>query len=323
MDPAALGRLDVCDSLYLSPRLEDALLACAARLTREHERGRRVLFVTLFERSAPLGSEGRRVLDVLRASDIGLDLPGARQRSGDYASFRALAFGHRPDDQAAVVKAVHALARIGDVARPREVYAPLGVGGHVDHRLTHDAALAAFESRDDRNVFLYEERPEAVVSGAVRIRLGLIGARLPPAASDSVAATGLLRFLRRFHLPHAWRGDLVSLLERLRAARLAARAWRESRRWRSHKGLGPRIQPVIHVPAPGAHESILELRAAACEVAGRREPGEPLRGMAAAYCRLLGGPLAERYWLLLPRRDADGHVAPPLAEAREGPLVSL
>ena len=70
---------------------------------------------------------------------------------------------------------------------------------------------------------LYEERPEAFVRGAVRVRLGQLGARLPPAAAQAADRAHLAPFLWRFHLAPSLRGDLRGWPELLRSTGLAAR----------------------------------------------------------------------------------------------------
>jgi LmbE family N-acetylglucosaminyl deacetylase len=290
------SRLPGCHSLYLSPHPDDVLLACPGRLAHDVSRGQPVLILTLFgdpashPRSAPLRGLG--------VSQVGLGLKAAGERSAAYGSYRAVTFAPR---QAADEDVLHEIAAFfTDVAhrlRPRQVYAPLGVGGHLDHCLIHDAARAAFTGGAGRDVFLYEERPEALVRGAVRLRLGQIGAQLPPAASPADAA-GLLHFLRRFHLGPAFRGDLRGLRERLDALRPALDLWRAGRGWQPQRSRGPRVQPVVFPAAEDAGALLAELRAS--------WPG-PLRSLAAAYAdRRGGGPDSERYWLLLPPRESDG-----------------
>ena len=111
-------------------------------------------------------------------------------------------------------------------------------------------------------MFLYEERPEAFVRGAVRVRLGQVGARLPPAAAHAADRARLAPFLWRFHLAPALRGDLKGWPERLRSTGLAARQWRQGRAWHPQKGFGPRLQPVVHPTEPALFEGVRALQAA-------------------------------------------------------------
>ena len=166
-------------------------------------------------------SATRRPARITALADIGvrevaLGLPAAAARHPSYAAFEALAGDRRPEDDQWADAAAEALADARHRTRARQVYVPLGVGAHIDHRLAHDAALRAFDSGDGRNVFLYEERPEAFVRGAVRIRLGQVGARLPPGAAEAADDTGLAAFLLRFHVPPSLRGDLKGWAARAR-----------------------------------------------------------------------------------------------------------
>jgi LmbE family N-acetylglucosaminyl deacetylase len=237
-------------------------------------------------------------------------MPEAGARNRYYGSFRTMSYGRHPDDDLSAVRAIRILTEVADRTRPREVYVPLAVGGHIDHRLAHEAALTAFERREGRNVFLYEDRPESVIPGAIRIRLGQIGARLPPAAG-SVEGARLMRYLLRFHLAPSYRGDLRGWAERARSTRLAARSWLETRRWHPQRGLGLRIQPVVHRPEGPDLDCARELRESFVQERGTRAgaAAHRLRGLGSAYAQRLGGDHAERYWLLLPPRDPEGRVA--------------
>jgi hypothetical protein len=184
------------------------------------------------------------------------------------------------------------------------VYMPLGVGSHIDHRLAHEASLRGFQGGEGRNVFLYEERPEAFVRGAVRLRLGQVGARLPPAASHAADRARLAPFLWRFSLAPALRGDLKGWPDRLRSTGLAARQWRQGKAWHPQKGFGPRLQPVVQPTEPGLIDSARQLQSALAPTSGA---GKRVARLSAAYARRLGGgEHAERFWLLLPPREEGG-----------------
>jgi hypothetical protein len=211
-------------------------------------------------------------------------------------------------DDDLLARAVELLAEVGHHTRAREIYAPLGVGQHIDHRLAHEASRGAFPRSDGRNVFLYEERPEALAPGAVRVRLSQIGARLPPGAVEAADRAGLARFLVRFHVAPTFRGEMSGWGDRLRSAALAASQWRESRAWHPLKGFGPRLQPVVH----SAEQAAGEIR----ELTGPLPA--PLEKLGRAYSTALGrGDHAERYWLSLPPREADGLESLPAVVGEE------
>lgn len=302
-DPPGRPAIEACDSLYLSPHRDDVALSCAARLLAERGRGERILMVTLFGPSGAdvTEADGRATASAVRLRDLGvqrchLGLPEARSRNPRYRSLGALATGWDAADQKCLAHAVRFLSDLGPRSKARQVYIPLAVGGHVDHRLSCEAGRAVFQGGHGRNVFLYEERPEALVAGAVRMRLGQLGARLPPAAANAAAGTSLARFLLRFHVGPAFRGDLAGLGDRLRATGMAARQWRWGRVWRPLKALGPRLQPVVDQAPADALSAIRKLAAA----------GARLDTLATRYAKQLGTRgHAERYWLLLPSREGD------------------
>jgi LmbE family N-acetylglucosaminyl deacetylase len=307
---AALDHLPPCDSLYVSPHADDVALSCAGRLVHEKAEGLKILVVILFGPgldgpfgSAPHAQEGvARALVRLGVEHFAAQLPQARRRSLVYKTYAGLVEARDPGDDAWAAQAAELLAEVGHRTRARQVYAPLAVGSHIDHRLAHDAACAAF-SGEGRNVFLYEERPEALVRGAVRMRLGQIGARLPPAA-DVAEPASALRYLLRFHVG-GFRGDIRGWQERLRSAAPAWRQWRAGRAWNPQRSLGPRLQPVVYTSEGPAREALSELRAAA---------PRSLDALARRYGKRLGaGEYAERYWLLLPARQTDGQEALPPA----------
>jgi len=314
MGPSEVARLEPCDSVYVSPHADDVFLSCPARLLQEQARGAKILIVTLFDEGgrSPQGASaaGRAsFLDRPGVQHLDVGMPAAPTRDHAYRTFRGLTEGRQAVDEGCLSQAVELLADVGHRTRAREVYLPLGVGQHIDHRLAHEASRSAFPPRGGgRNVFLYEERPEAFVPGAVRVRLSQVGARLPPGAVAAADRAGLARLLVRFHVAPTFRGDLKGWGDRLRSAGLAARQWRESRAWHPLKGLGPRLQPVVDAaaePAPEVRE-LIGPRSAALEKLGR------------AYSVAVGGQAyAERYWLLLPAREADGLESLPAVVGEE------
>ena len=281
-----------CDSLYVSPHADDVALSCPARLLADAGRGRRVVVVAIFGEAGNASGPW---------TQVSLGLPEASQRTPGYATFQQLTEARHPDDDPWLARAVEALSNLAHQTRASQVYVPLGVGSHIDHRLAHEAALRSFQSGDGRDVFLYEERPEAFVRGAVRVRLGEMGARLPPAAAQAAEAPSLLPFLLRFHTAPTLRGDMRGWSERLRSTRLAARKWRAGRAWHPQRGFGPRVQPIVHPADATAAGEAVRL----AELMGSRAARSPerLARLAASYGRRLGaGGYAERYWLLLPAR---------------------
>lgn len=293
---AEIARLGTCDAVFVSAHEGEAAVSCAARMDAERQRGRRTLVVTLFR-----GPEEEAEPD-----GLSIGLADAPHRSADYVPLAEAVFGRSAAEDDSLLVATHLLEEIFQRTQPRQIYLPLAVGGHVDHRIAHEAGLRAVPPQPACDVRFYEERPEALVPGAVRMRLGEMGARLPPGAVRVAREGGLARFLLRYNaIPYRrekWRG----VRERMALTRLAARAWLEARAWQPQKAFGVRVQPVVHEAA-----SLDAVRESARRFDERRGPRSRalLRFMAlsASYARRLGGrDWVERYWLLLPGREEPG-----------------
>lgn len=298
-----LSEVEGYDAVFVSPHVGDAPLACAARLLGAGG-GRRLLVVVCGEPAEAVPGTGwPAALERFKVDLLALRVPPAEERDARYASLRGLAQGRGPGDDAAASELAQRLDELRRLARARDVYLPLGVGGHADHRLALEAGLRVFTPGEGRNVFLYEERPAGLLPGLVRLRLAQLGAWLPPgtAALDS---PGLARLL-----VHAQRDAPLGCAacppkERLRLLPMLARQWRETRAWRPQRALGLRLQPVVAAGDDGAHAAAGE---ALLEWARQRpagaSPAERVERLAATYARRLGGSgHVERYWLLLPER---------------------
>jgi hypothetical protein len=288
------------DCLYVSARDDEALVSCAARMSSERQRGLSVLVVSLFQAQGFKGSASALALDLgVSSTSLGLVPDAARPGGGGASSFR-LEIG--PGDDAVLAQATQILDDLRPRVRARHVYLPLGVGGRLDHRIAYQAGLAGLAVDPGRNVFLYEDRPEAFVPGAVRVRLGLLGARLPAGAVRSADPGGLLSHLARAHQPRALRGEALGPAERLALLRRAARERRDSKAWNAQRAFGPRLQPVVHSADPAGAAFARKAWEAVVTRAGAQSR---VHAQAAAYSRLLGpGEHSERYWLLLPQLES-------------------
>jgi len=291
-DPSALGP---CDCLYLAARTRDIASSCGSRINAERGRGLRVLLVGVFD-----GAEDETALDAL-LSGLGVDgffpkQPAAPRRHPAHVSFLSRSSGRRPEDESCLRSLAISFEHLSRRVRAENVYLPLGVGGDVDRRLVHEAALEVFQSGAGRNVFLFEERPQALVTGAVRIRLSQVGARLPPGVAETLPRGTRLKYVLKTQ-----RGGKAGPrgLERVRWAWTSAGIWGGASAWRPEKAFGLRLQPLLQEAVPGAGDW---LRA----IASSREV-ERLRRWGAQYGEELGRTdLVQRYWLLLPPREPAG-----------------
>ena len=184
---------DAWDAVCLSPHLDDAALSCGGQIAARTRSGERVLVLTLFTADEPppphselidrlhalFDLEGgvvahRRREDEEACRRLGAavrhaDLPEAgyrRDADGNYL-YRALPdlFGAPASPDHAFVEALRDV--VEPLPRGAEILVPLGVGGHVDHRLTRAAAELT-----DRDLVYYEEMPYVEKWLALRRTLG-------------------------------------------------------------------------------------------------------------------------------------------------------
>lgn len=210
------------DAIYLSPHLDDAVLSCGAQIHRRTAAGEAVLVVTIGAGDEPPGEPSDLARTLHRAWR--LDRPGsegeggegvvARRRREDlaacdrlgadalhwdlleciyrrervtgqplYGRFEDLFGTIGPSDRPTILAVAE---RMAELPEHRELLVPLGVGGHVDHRI----ARAAAEQRFGSDLLYYEEYPYSRRPKAVRRVVGGVGWRSEPvpASEEAVAA---------------------------------------------------------------------------------------------------------------------------------------
>jgi len=214
--------------IYLSPHLDDAALSCGGAIAAQVGAGARPLVVTLCTAAPP--PEGpfsalaqqfhadwnltpdqavaaRLVEERLAMERLGCDYHWAGMLDAIYryptaydrrdALFNAPA----PDDPLfeTLANFVGALReRFPDAA----FYAPLGVGSHVDHLVTHGAIRATLGPA----ARFYEDLPYAVVPSAIDQRLGQL-AGMVSATTIPIDAT----LAQKLHAIHAYVSQLKEL----------------------------------------------------------------------------------------------------------------
>jgi hypothetical protein len=227
-----------------------------------------------------------------------------------------------PEDEDVALEAARLLTEVGPRIGAVHVYAPLGLGASVDHLLAYEAGVRAFATGAGRNLFLYEERPEAFVPGAVRTRLALMGARLPPGAARAAQRSGLLRHLWRATEPSRLRGDTEAMGSKLRTLAAARRRLRQARPWNPLRAFGPRLQPVLQMgdDSTQARAEGIALALLPKDAKGRPRAAQRFNARAHALSKALGGVYhAERLWLFLPSGDGLPEVQHPWRWSRSSP----
>jgi LmbE family N-acetylglucosaminyl deacetylase len=219
--------------IYLSPHMDDAVLSCGGAIHQRTTAGEPVKVITLFAHDVCQGTtlsafaleqhaywgnvprpmalrraEDKAALTLLGADALHLAYHDAVYRVGSseewlYPDLQRLFGGVNEADPLGLDGAREIADRLVSLIGPRDsqvVFAPLGVGKHVDHVITHLAARR-LESLGYRLAY-YEDYPYAERSGAVESALDAAGAkdwstrtiRLEPA--DVAAKVSALSFYR-------------------------------------------------------------------------------------------------------------------------------
>ncbi len=182
--------------VYLSPHLDDAALSCGGMIHQQTQSGERVLVVTICAGDAPPGplsafaqslherwqtpanavalrrAEDLAALKILGAEAVHLNVPDCIYRGKAdehwYASESAIFGEAHPAEAELIGRLAEQLRELG----PGRVYAPCGLGHHVDHQLTRRAAERAGTVYTYYEDYPYAER-ESVADGfhAETIRL--------------------------------------------------------------------------------------------------------------------------------------------------------
>lgn len=171
------------NAVYLSPHLDDAVFSAGGLMARQVQEEQSVTVLTVFAGDPPPGELSEFAQELHQRWDLG-DEPVAARREEDLeacslvgagvlhieipeAVYRLNAAGESlypneeavfgpvdPDDQALVEQ----LTDVFDEVSPTgaQIYCPLAIGGHVDHRLVRLAA-----DRLDRPVWYYQDMPYA------------------------------------------------------------------------------------------------------------------------------------------------------------------
>ncbi len=208
--------------LYLSPHLDDVALSCGGQIAQATRSGGAVEILTICAGDEPAPGDPLASPLVAKVYALWKLAPGevmATRRREDEAAGRVLAARTRhwelqeaihrrdPDTDAALYPSLESLfgavatqeeALVADLARrfaalpdlpaTSRIVAPLGVGGHADHRIVRAAAERAFGDR----LTYYEEFPYIVWKLFALRRAGIFGrswdAERQPLSAEDVAA---------------------------------------------------------------------------------------------------------------------------------------
>jgi LmbE family N-acetylglucosaminyl deacetylase len=176
--------------IYISPHLDDVALSCGGRIWQQTQAGEGVLVVTVFAgERGPDATLSPFAAELHALWELGADAPVARRKEDTeavacleadgvywsyldciyrrvdegfpYASEEALFGEVHPAEEALVAELA---ARVADLPLEPDgvLYAPMGIGHHVDHQVVHRAVgVHQAVDRSARQVVYYEDYPYA------------------------------------------------------------------------------------------------------------------------------------------------------------------
>lgn len=274
--------------LYVSPHFDDAVFSCAGLMRREIEQGIRVLVATVFSKGAAehglRSRENDKALALLGAESLELGFTDAFWRSSRHQSFEGIVLEQfAKEDHTLLADISNSLLNWCTDKKVSRIYAPLGVGHHIDHRL----CFSAVERINWLDAIFYEDRPYALCGLAVEARLCELGIReMTQQEVDQMAGSVLAMEYVKEYLPADYRAEFEAKLRkhltRIRAQMRAA-------------------DPCMH--SFGEHEYLCAVEAIYCYISQVGIFGgtkQRHRQLASEHAQRLGtqGPMVERYWSL-------------------------
>lgn len=170
-------------AVFISPHLDDSVFSCGGTIAKLCKEGP-VLVINVFTRydsdvkhygvvfTEERRTEEAKAAEFLGYTSINLDEPDAFFRRPEYRSLSRI-FG-RPvaDDLADLPRLSSRISEVLAGIDSRELYAPLGIGWHVDHMLCH---MAARNIGRDQKLLFYEDAPYCFIPQAARYRVDEFG----------------------------------------------------------------------------------------------------------------------------------------------------
>ena len=213
---------DATSHRFVSPHCDDTTLSCGGTMARVAQAGLRAEVAVIFGSEpdptmplSPLAEHlhacwgltsgqvvaSRRAEEVVAATLLGstvdfLPFPDAIYRESHYTSDTALFSEPMIDEEDLPDRLAEALG-VNDPAKSvTQIYCPLAIGGHVDHRHAFSAGVRL--SRAGWAVYFYEDLPYALRPSATEARVSAIkatGLDLQPMVTIDVASTWKLKVL--------------------------------------------------------------------------------------------------------------------------------
>tara|TARA_B110001454_G_scaffold219179_1_gene250770 strand:- start:57628 stop:58401 length:774 start_codon:yes stop_codon:yes gene_type:complete len=153
--------------VFLSPHLDDAIFSCAGRIQQCVDQGDDVEIVTVFsEGNRDRINEDFKATRILGCTQrlLGFEDAPIRRGSSD------VLFQNISEEAQTIKQLIDELRRLkNEIPKAVKIYSPLGIGWHIDHLITFEAAIKTFS---DFDLEFYEDSPYKTVLNQTEIRIG-------------------------------------------------------------------------------------------------------------------------------------------------------
>ena len=196
--------------VFIEPHFDDAIFSCGGVFAALAQKRSHVELVTVFTADpdpgqplSPLAKqihagwkterapyeqrrkEGAEIENHPSVALSWLDIPEALYRNSKFDSFDQLMQQEGPPTADPAYQTVEArLEQIFSSEKSTTIFAPLGVGGHPDHRVVHAAVRTLARRRPNWTVWYYEDFPYVLDPRALKSRINAHPDRLRPTIVD-------------------------------------------------------------------------------------------------------------------------------------------
>ena len=175
-------------AVFLSPHLDDAVFSCGALIAKLAQSGEGVLIINIFSEygeKSDRHEEESRVADFLNIDILHLGELDAVFRNKSYKSLLQMFSRVDSADRLSLPGLANKLKNLLVGITYDTIYAPLGVGWHVDHLLTHELSQLIGEKT---KLCYYEDAPYTLLPNFIDYRLAQFGAKPTPNIANAARA---------------------------------------------------------------------------------------------------------------------------------------
>lgn len=285
---------------YLGPHPDDIAFSCAGSVLDDVASGHEVTLVSIFvsgEQAATRRAEDEQAAAALGCKYLSLDLFEAPDRP-EVSGSLGLFMPYGPPHLGITSEVVTRLR--WHISEGAHLVAPLAAGGHIDHRIVHEAARSLSFSLG-LPIAYFEDLPYSLADFAVARRLAALEAPVPKLpgttrASRSQEIAAYRDYLRKLPVMRRWPIGLRAL-----GSHIAARAVFAADSQGQRPGQRPILAPTLRVVSADHPARLAALRAYASQWPLFADSPESLLVRIIDYGRALGDPLPktqtyERTW---------------------------